>query len=65
MFEESVSDLPAGAVVREQGGITMRAYDIGGTRVAFWQEGSVACVLASDLPLDDLVRLAFHKAMKV
>jgi hypothetical protein len=43
----------------------MRAYDIGGTRVAFWQEGSVACVLASDLPLDDLVRLAFHKAMKV
>jgi len=65
MFEGSISDLPPGAIVREQGGIAMRAYGIGGTSVAFWREGDVVCVLASDLPMEDLIRLAFLKAMKV
>lgn len=51
--------------MREQGGIAMRAYEIGGTSVAFWQEGNIVCVLASDLPMEDLIRLAFLKAMKV
>ena len=65
MFEGSISDLPTGATVREQGGIVMRAYRVGGTSVAFWQEGNVVCVLASDLAVEDLMRLAFLKAMKV
>ncbi len=65
MFEGSISDLPTGATVREQGGIVMRAYRVGGTTMAFWQEGNVVCVLASDLAVEDLMRLAFLKAMKV
>jgi anti-sigma factor RsiW len=65
MFEGTLSDLPAGAVMREQGGISMRAYRVGVTSIAFWQEGKVVCVLASDLPMEDLIRLAFLKAMKV
>lgn len=65
MFEGSVSDLPAGATIRSRGGISMSAYKVGGTSVVFWQEGNVVCVLASDLPMEDLIELAFLKAMKV
>ncbi len=65
MFEGSVSDLPAGATIRKRGEITMRAYKVGGTGIAFWQEGKVVCVLASDLPMEHLIQLAFLKAMKV
>src|SRR6266852_2638371 len=65
MFEGALSDLPARAVMREQGGISMRAYRVGVTSLAFWQEGNVVCVLASALTMEDLIRLAFLKAMRV
>lgn len=45
--------------------MTFFVYRRGGSTQVFWQEGPTACVLVSDLPTEDVVQLAFAKAMKV
>lgn len=63
MYTGVVSELPAGAVERDNKGIRFRVYQANGLTMVFWQEGAVVCVLTSDIPAEDVVQLAFAKAM--
>jgi anti-sigma factor RsiW len=65
MFLGRVTDLPAGAERRSNNGIEFRIYERDGRTVVAWQEGLVVCVLVSDIPREDVIQLAFAKAMKV
>jgi len=64
MFPGRVETLPAGAERRAHDGIDFFVYEREGVTVVFWQEGGVVCVLASDIPREELVQLASAKAMK-
>jgi anti-sigma factor RsiW len=64
MFEGKTDELPAGSERRVHNGIEFFIYDRNGTTAVFWQEGSIVCVLASAVPRDETVSLAFAKAMK-
>jgi anti-sigma factor RsiW len=55
---------PAGAEVRLHDGISFHVHRRGHTTLVFWQEGDVACVLVSDIAPEEVVQLAFAKAMK-
>ncbi len=63
MFAGKVASLPAGAELRENKGIQFHIYRSGTTTAVFWQEGTVVCVLVSDIPSGDVVQLAFAKAL--
>jgi anti-sigma factor RsiW len=66
MYPGSVTELPPeGAAVRENNGIRFYAYRLNGLTVVFWQEGAVACVLSSDFESEEVIQLAFAKAVKV
>ena len=63
MFAGRVSDLPKGATLRENKGLTFHTYQRDGLTAVFWPEGTVICVLVSDLEPEQVVQLAFAKAM--
>lgn len=65
MFRGQVADLPAKAERRSRKGIEFRIYEREGRTVVAWQEGAVVCVLVSDIPREEVIQLAFEKAMKV
>lgn len=65
MYLGAVRELPAGAVLRENKGIHFYIYRKKDLTVAFWQEGAVTCVLASEIESEQLIQLAFAKAVKV
>lgn len=64
MFEGTTEALPEGAGVREHNGFRFFIYRRGAETVVFWQEGGVVCVLSSDIASEEVVGLAFAKAMK-
>lgn len=64
MFAGKVDELPREAERRTREGIDFFVYERDGVTSVFWQEGTVVCVLASDLPREEVVQLAFAKAMK-
>lgn len=64
MFRGRVTDLPAGAVLRQHGGIAFHVYQREGLTMVFWQEGEVACVLVSRGDPEEVVQLAFAKAVR-
>ena len=63
MFVGRVAELPAGAVARENKGIQFHVYETNGLTAVFWQEAAVVCALISDIPKEEVVQLAFAKAM--
>jgi anti-sigma factor RsiW len=63
MYAGTVSELPAGSNERENREIKFHIYQIKGVTMVFWQEGRVVCVLSSDMPAENVVQLAFAKAM--
>ena len=63
MYPGKVSELPSGAVLRENKGFKFHIYQANGVTAVFWQEGTVGCVLASDIAQEEVVQLAFAKAM--
>ena len=63
MFVGRIGQLPKGATLRENQGLQFRIYRQGELTAVFWQEGAVVCVLVSDIPRDEIVQLAFAKAM--
>ena len=63
MYIGQVSELPKGATPRENNGIKFYTYQTKGVTAVFWQEGAVVCVLASDIAPEEVVQLAFAKAM--
>jgi hypothetical protein len=65
MYPGRVTELPAGAVQRENKGIRFYVYRVKGLTLTFWQEGAVTCVLTSDIDPEELLQLAFAKAVKV
>jgi anti-sigma factor RsiW len=65
MYEGGVSELPPTDDVRENNGIRFHVYRSDNVTLVFWQEGDIVCVLASDAPTQDVVQLAFAKAMRV
>ncbi len=64
MFVGRVAELPAGAVMRENKGIQFHVYETNELTSVFWQEGALVCALVSDIPKEEVVQLAFAKAMK-
>ncbi len=66
MYPGQVTELPSsGATLRENKGTRFYIYRLNGLTIAFWQEGTVTCVLASDIAPEEVIQLAFAKAMKV
>lgn len=63
MYPGVVSELPAGATQRENNGIKFQVYQKSGVTMVFWQEGKIVCALSSDIASEDVVQLAFAKAM--
>ena len=64
MYPGSVQALPAPAETRVNNDITFSIYHLSSGTQVFWQEGDIVCVLASDLPAEQVVQLAIAKAMK-
>jgi anti-sigma factor RsiW len=66
MYPGQTTELPqAGATLRENNGIRFHIYRAGGLTLAFWQEGAITCALASDGDSEEVVQLAFAKAVKI
>jgi hypothetical protein len=66
MYPGSAAELPPeGAALRENNGIRFNAYRLNGLTAVFWHEGSVVCVLASDIEPEEVIQLAFAKAVKI
>jgi anti-sigma factor RsiW len=63
MFEGSERDLPRGAEVRRHGGISFFVYRRDARTLVFWPEGKVLCVLTSDADAEEVIALAFAKAV--
>jgi hypothetical protein len=51
--------------MRENNGIRFHVYRKDGLTLVFWQEGTVMCVLASDAPGEEVIQLAFAKAVRI
>ncbi len=68
MFEGGTGDLPETPDLRQNNGFSFHVsrvvLDSRAVTLVFWQEGNIICVLASDLPTEDVVKLAFAKAMR-
>lgn len=65
MYKGRVQELPPTDDVREHNGIRFYVYRSENVTLVFWQEGDVVCVLASDAGREDVVQLAFAKAVRV
>jgi hypothetical protein len=65
MYRGRTAELPYTAERRVHDGIGFLVYRRDGVTLVFWQEGEVVCVLASDVAPEEVVALAFAKAMKV
>jgi anti-sigma factor RsiW len=65
MFVAAAADLPPPTEVREHNGISFSVYRRGDQTLVFWPEGQLICVLASDGPPEEVIQLAFAKAIKV
>jgi anti-sigma factor RsiW len=63
MFVGRAADLPSAEQVLDRSGIRFYVYREGGMTLVFWQEGEVVCVLASDGDPDEVIQLAYAKAM--
>lgn len=63
MFRGKVAALPAGAERRVNKGIEFYIYRTDRTTTVFWQEGTIVCALVSNIEPENVVQLAFAKAM--
>lgn len=64
MFLGRTEKLPRGAERRVHNGIDFLIYEREGVIAVFWQEGNVVCVLAGRVPREEVLSLAFAKAMR-
>lgn len=65
MYPGRLVDLPAPTARRTHNTIEFLVYDEAGVTVIFWQEGDVVCVVAGDGDAEQVIQLAFAKAMKL
>jgi anti-sigma factor RsiW len=64
MYLGRLEELPDPVETREHDGIRFDVHRKDGMTMVFWEEGDVICVLVSEMPAEDLIKLAFAKAMK-
>ena len=64
MYAGRPERIPRTSDVREHGGFRFHVFHEGERTIVFWQEGPVICVLVGTLPSEQIVALAFAKAMK-
>ncbi len=53
-----------GGELRQHAGISFHVHRVGGNTVVLWREGAVTCTLVSDGDSEEVVNLAFAKAMR-
>jgi hypothetical protein len=64
MYEGLVGDLPAGGRVLESGGVRVLVFQASDLTQVFWQEGPIVCVLVSDAPTEEIVRITLGKVRR-
>lgn len=64
MYVGRLAELPPPDQTREHDGIRFDVHRVDGTTMVFWEEGDVVCVLVSDIAAEDIIQVAFAKAMK-
>lgn len=64
MYEGSARELPRGGQEQRHGDFTFHIYRRDGKTLVFWEEGRVVCVLTGDFDAEEILQLAFAKAMK-
>jgi anti-sigma factor RsiW len=64
MYEGDLRALRHPPEVRQRSDFTFLVFRESDQTQVFWQEGDVVCVLASDMPSEEIVQLALAKAMK-
>jgi anti-sigma factor RsiW len=64
MYPGLLADLPPPVETREHDGIRFDVHQKDGLTMVFWEEGEIICVLVSEMPREDIVALAFAKAVK-
>ena len=64
MYAGRPERIPPTPDVREHDGFRFHVFREGERTIVFWQEGPVICVLVGALPSEEVVALAFAKAMK-
>ncbi|MCI0445166.1 zf-HC2 domain-containing protein [bacterium] len=65
MFPGSVGKLPTPSETRNHNGIRFLIYQENEITLVFWQEAEIVCVLASNAKKEDVIQLAFAKAVKI
>ncbi|HSE42529.1 MAG TPA: zf-HC2 domain-containing protein [Acidobacteriota bacterium] len=65
MFPGSLNELPRPEETRNHNGIRFLIYKENEITMVFWQEAEIICVLTSDADKEDVIQLAFAKAVKV
>lgn len=65
MYPGKATELPAGSMLRQNNGIQFHIYRLKELTLVFWQEGAVTCVLTSDIDGEEVIQLAFAKAVKI
>lgn len=63
MYRGDMAELPEPDERREHNGIAFLVYKRGATTAVFWQERQVICAAISDISTDEVVALAFAKAI--
>lgn len=63
MYPGRLEELPSADEVRFARGFSFHIYRRDGLTLVFWQEGEVVCVLAGDFSDEQVIGLAFEKAM--
>ena len=64
MYAGRPERIPPTPDVREHDGFRFHVFREGERTIVFWQEGAVICVLVGAMPSEEVVALAFAKAMK-
>lgn len=64
MYEGRVGDLPTGGRVVERGDARFYVFQASDLTQVFWQDGPLVCAIVSDITAEELVQLAFAKAMR-
>jgi anti-sigma factor RsiW len=64
MYIGTLEELPNPVETRDHDGIRFDVHRRDGLTMVFWEEGEVVCVLMSEMPAEEVIQLAFAKAMK-
>ena len=64
MYKGRVAELPRSARILRSDGATLYVLRSSGRTAVFWQEGPTVCALVSDIPREEILRIARAKVVK-